>query len=521
MAILVVEDEVNIAQLIKKILEMEYYSVDLAYDGEAGLAKAESSPYELLIMDIMLPGIDGVEICKTLRQKSIKTPVLFVTACDSSEDKERAKKAGANDYLVKPFTFGKLVASVKKLLGREQAGAGISVVNTVIQEPIANKTKIKELAERILDNAPVSIITIDKEGYITSVNKYFETFSKNPDFRNQNIFANEFFIRENLVEEYQKLLTDGTVVRKDSCYEKNYKGEDKYLKILAVPLRDKEGNIEGALSMAIDNTELVRAKNELQELNQNLEKEVRRRTANLDEANKKLDEALKLKSIFVADVSHELRTSLTIMQSNLELASLDRSGEMKNAEFYNDIFKEIKRMSTMLADLVSLTNSDSDSQKLNYKNFDLNQLISSVIKSLQALADKNHIRIEHKNSGDLQDIDADASKLEKLILNLVQNAIKYNKRYGWINIWAENVGHEIRINVEDSGIGIPEEHLPNIFERFYCVDKSRSRGGSGLGLAIAKWVADLHGGSIDVSSKIGQGSLFIVKLPCKGSLKNQ
>lgn len=140
-----------------------------------------------------------------------------------------------------------------------------------------------------MDNAPMSIITIDKSGIITSANKYYRTFSKTKDFFNHSIFKSNFFNRDNLLEDYRKLLADGTFVKRENCWEKNSKGEDKYLKIIAVPLRDKDGNIEGALSMALDNTETVLYKNELEKLNRELEIRVKERTIELEEANKELE----------------------------------------------------------------------------------------------------------------------------------------------------------------------------------------------------------------------------------------
>jgi two-component system phosphate regulon sensor histidine kinase PhoR len=110
---------------------------------------------------------------------------------------------------------------------------------------------------------------------------------------------------------------------------------------------------------------------------------------------------------------------------------------------------------------------------------------------------------------------ADENQLEKLLMNLVKNAILYNKDKGWIKVWAEEADDEVLLKVQDGGIGIPKEHLKNIFERFYRVDKARTRneGGSGLGLAICKMIAEKHGGMIEVKSTVGRGSLFTVHLP--------
>ncbi|MEI8344401.1 MAG: diguanylate cyclase [Candidatus Moraniibacteriota bacterium] len=145
-----------------------------------------------------------------------------------------------------------------------------------------------EYNKKILDNIPASVITIDKEGFITSANKYFLNFAKNKNYRKCNIFKDEFFEREQLIEGYKNLLKNGTVFRRDNCYEKNSKGQDKYLGIVAVPLKDKNGEIEGALSIAADNTEVVSFRKKLENLNKSLEIKILARTKELEKANEKL-----------------------------------------------------------------------------------------------------------------------------------------------------------------------------------------------------------------------------------------
>lgn len=532
--ILIIEDEIKIALLIKRGLELERYTVELSCDGKEGLAKARMNNYDLIVLDVMLPEINGIELSKTLRQKKIETPIIMLTARDTAEDKIAGLAAGADDYMIKPFVFRELIAKIKSLLERDKVKiavtrsaneimAGNKIPN--IQEAAKNladeittdddKLRLSEFSKRILDNAPISIITIDKKGFITSANRYYENFSKTKNYRNHNIFTSEFFIRENLLDNYRKLLSDGTPVRKENCYEKNNKGEDKYLKIIAVPLRDADGNIDGALSMAVDNTETVLFKNKLQELNKDLEKKIEQRTAELNAANRELARVLNVKVTFMANVSHELRTSLAIIQGNLELMDMGSAVNTDDKESHDQVFDEIKRMSGLLADLTLLANSDSSIQRLNFEKFDLDSLLSSVSKSLEVVAQGKNIKIEHENGKTPIEIMADKSKLERLIINLIRNAIRYNKKDGWVKVWAENTENEIILNVEDSGIGISEEHLPHIFERFYRANKARSGsdGGSGLGLAICKWVAESHGGKIDVKSLVGQGSLFTVRLP--------
>ncbi len=379
-----------------------------------------------------------------------------------------------------------------------------------------NFKKLSELNQIILDNAPVSIITIDCFGNITSANKYFYKFSGSKFLIKKNIFQTSFFAREGLENDYKKLLRTGQTVKKDDCYTKNFKNEVKYLNITAIPMRNKAGKIIGAISMAIDNTKAYQAKQALERLNQQLERKVSERTEQLDVMNRKLKKALELKSKFIADASHELRTPLTIIQGNLDLRIKELLLENKEIpEVVGMIDKEIKHMSGIITDLTALTNADQKNTPAIYEKVNLNEVVEDVALSLEILAKKKNIKLIMENGDEAREIMGDEIMLEKLFLNIVNNAIKYNNAGGWVKISMEKIDQKIKITVADNGIGIPEKDMPFIFERFFRTSKSRSgeESGSGLGLAICKWIVEDHRGKIDVSSKEDQGSCFTISLP--------
>jgi signal transduction histidine kinase len=289
-----------------------------------------------------------------------------------------------------------------------------------------------------------------------------------------------------------------------------------YLNIIGVPLFNKNNEVEEAISMAIDNTETVLAKKRLEELNRTLEKKIDERTQQLYEANQELNQVLDLKSKFISDASHELRTPLTIIQGNLDLATTElRSSNKKVPEAYTLINKEVSHMTNILTDLTVLSNTDANSEKYNYDKINLPLLLLDITTSLGVLAKQKDITIHLDKKPENLYIMGDETKIEKALLNLIRNAIKYTDCNGEIKIWLENNETEAIINISDTGIGIPAEDLPYIFERFYRVDKARSRqeGGSGLGLAIVKSIIEAHQGHIEVKSEAGIGSTFIIYLP--------
>jgi PAS domain S-box-containing protein len=369
----------------------------------------------------------------------------------------------------------------------------VILIRDVTEQMLAAEevNQIKNFNQRILDTIPVSIISIDRGGFITSVNKYFYNVTAIRDIIGKNIFTLPFYKKNRLVDDYKRLLEQGIPFKKDNLLEINLAGEEKYMNILAVPIKDHGGGIEGAISMAIDNTEANLAHRELEALNNELEQKIIQRTQMLDEVNKKLSRALELKTKFIADTSHELRTPLTIIQGNLDLAAKELASNDKSVpEVLSITNKEVAHMSGILADLTMLSNSDSDSEKISMEKVDLSLIISAVCRSLSILANKKPVKIHCKQSYAPVWIMGDEEKLEKLFLNIIRNAIKYNHPNGWIKVWLKKERNGVNIFIADNGIGIPESDLPFIFERFYRVDKSRSRqeGGSGLGLSICKYI---------------------------------
>jgi signal transduction histidine kinase len=206
---------------------------------------------------------------------------------------------------------------------------------------------------------------------------------------------------------------------------------------------------------------------------------------------------------------------MTIIQGNLDLVSMMTADNKEINELINLINSEIEQMASVLNDLTILTVADSANMKVNYEKINIKQLLVGVIKSLKILADKKNINVKLKRIGSDRNMMGDETKIERMFLNLLRNAIKYNNNGGLINIIIEFAAEEVLVSIKDNGIGIPAEDLPFIFDRFYRVDKSRTRqeGGTGLGLAICKWVANIHWGKITVESSLEKGSKFTVNLP--------
>ncbi|GAA0484047.1 sensory box histidine kinase PhoR [Salinibacillus aidingensis] len=229
---------------------------------------------------------------------------------------------------------------------------------------------------------------------------------------------------------------------------------------------------------------------------------------------KRLEE---MRKDFVANVSHELKTPITSIRGFAEtlLGGAQEDPEVRE-KFLSIIHKESGRLQLLISDLLELSKLEKEDFHLNIDRIKLKSLIDDVLSLVRHSAEEKQIQVKVDVAPSLE-LEADATRFTQLLLNLLSNAIHYTPEDGQINIGAEENRNEVQINITDTGIGIPQEHLPRIFERFYRVDKARSRnsGGTGLGLAIVKHIAEAHDGKIEVESTINEGTTFSVRVPKK------
>ncbi len=219
---------------------------------------------------------------------------------------------------------------------------------------------------------------------------------------------------------------------------------------------------------------------------------------------------------FVGDASHELRTPLSVLLSSVDALemTIDTKKDDMSGKLLSNMREEVKRMTYLVRDLLTLARSDSDTLELRTELFDLRPLAEKTIESLYPLAAAKQISFE-LNAPATVKVTGDSQRLSQLLYLLLDNAIKYTPNGGEVKLYVSKDVHELRLIVQDTGIGINKEDYQRIFERFYRADKSRTRqmGGYGLGLSIAKWIVENHNGTIKVTSEIGKGSRFTISIP--------
>ena len=261
--------------------------------------------------------------------------------------------------------------------------------------------------------------------------------------------------------------------------------KDSYLNMFFAPFKDENDRPAGVMVLIQDITEHVKLDN--------------------------------MRKEFVADVSHELKTPLTSILGYAETLSETDYDEEIRQKFLGVISSEAVRMTKLVNDLLTLSKFDNDNTEWEKTEFNLGELVKQCQQNLQIEMDKKNQKIECFVTANVPNVFADKDGIERVILNILSNSVKYTGEGGTIKIYVGFVYNDAYIKVIDNGIGIPEKDLDRIFERFYRVDKARTRamGGTGLGLSIAKEILDRNDGRIDIKSKVHEGTEVVITIPTK------
>jgi heavy metal sensor kinase len=245
--------------------------------------------------------------------------------------------------------------------------------------------------------------------------------------------------------------------------------------------------------------------------------ELERLSATLNEMIGRLEAAFKRVSRFTADASHELRTPLAVMRTTAEVALRNADDGREHRIALEQVVAEIERTSNLVENLLLIAKADAGRADFSKRSIDVVAAVDEACSQAAVLAQVKGIDLTKRLPDRSISVPADPDALRRLFLNLLDNAVKYTPSGGKVEVALEQSDGHVSGVVRDTGIGIPSDDLPHIFDRFYRVDRARSRaqGGAGLGLAIARWIAEAHGGTLSVESEVERGSEFRVRLPLR------
>ncbi|MCC8350796.1 MULTISPECIES: two-component system histidine kinase PnpS [Bacillus] len=333
----------------------------------------------------------------------------------------------------------------------------------------------------VIENIGSGLIMIDGRGFINLVNRsYAKQFHVNPNQMLRRLY-HDAFEHEEVIQLVEEIFM--TETKKCKLLRLPIKIERRYFEVDGVPIMGPDDEWKGIVLVFHDMTE-----------------------------TKKLEQ---MRKDFVANVSHELKTPITSIKGFTETL-LDGAMEDKEAlsEFLSIILKESKRLQSLVQDLLDLSKIEQQNFTLSIETFDAAKMLADIETLLKHKATERGISLQLNVPKDPLYVAGDPYRLKQVFLNLVNNALTYTPEKGSVAINVKPGETEIQIEVSDTGIGIQKEEIPRIFERFYRVDKDRSRnsGGTGLGLAIVKHLIEAHEGKIDVTSEPGRGTVFTVTL---------
>lgn len=352
-----------------------------------------------------------------------------------------------------------------------------SLMNNELKENLNEATRQKKQIETILLNMTDGIIAFDIDGKIIHLNPVAKEYLNIKDEKN----FEEIFSKLNVDINLEKII----YLENWTSSEQKINIDGRSINLFFAPFKNENERPAGVIVVIQDITEHVK----------------------LDSMRKE----------FVADVSHELKTPITSIMGYADTLIENEVDKETQNKFLERISSEANRMAKLVSDLLILSRYDTSRVKIEKTEFDLGELVKYTLEGLKLEIEKKNLSSECFVTADVPLVYADKNGIERVILNILTNAIKYTGENGNIKIYVGFVYNDAYIKIIDNGIGIKEEDLEKIFERFYRVDKSRTReqGGTGLGLSIAKEILDQNDGRIDIKSEFGKGTEVVIRIPTK------
>jgi two-component system phosphate regulon sensor histidine kinase PhoR len=337
--------------------------------------------------------------------------------------------------------------------------------------------------ETIINSMIGGLIALDNDNRIILINN---TAIKMFNIKNKKIIGENILlvVRNHAFNQFLKEYSDVLTPKKQQVLDIQY--DDKYYKIYRSPIETKaeKNSVIGTLFIIQDVTNI-----------------------------RKLEQ---IRSEFVSNVTHELKTPLTSIKGFIDTLKGGAIHDEEVAERFLDIIDiEAERLTVLIEDILELSEIETMKQDVRIDDYNLEDIIKEVIDIVSQNAEKKNIQVYYDMEPSISQVHVNRDRLKQMLINLVDNGIKYNNPGGEVRIVCKRFNKNIEFHVCDNGIGIANEHIPRLFERFYRVDKGRSRnqGGTGLGLSIVKHIVNLYNGDIQVKSEVGKGTEFIIRLP--------
>ncbi len=479
--ILIIEDEPDISDYLYDTLAMSGYEVRQAYDGLEGLEKIRQKKPNLVLLDIMMPKIDGLEVCRRIRSnpETQTTRIIFITAKGSLEEKLEGFQAGANDFIVKPFSSSELLARIEAHLR----------IDTLARDLELSERRYRQLIE----HSPDGILLFSPDMKLLFANSRFkgilpgkleglEIGCSIDALRSNSLFFSEIATLLDKVREGRIIVTRTFSISLQ-------KGHTSYLEIRGIPSEIPAGKSLMYQVVMRDVTEKY-----------NMEKIISRA------------EKINSLGILTAGIAHEINNPLAGIANAIHILKRDSIDNAKKDELLELILSNITRISRIIDDLRVF----SRQERYEGGSFELVPVIEETLKLLRYQRENDQIEI-HFLTNDLKPvIEGSKNQFQQMMINLLLNASQAITGAGQIKVELDRLEntHSVVIKVSDTGCGIPEDQIDQIFDPFFTT--KRDWRGTGLGLAVSYRIIQLLKGTITVSSQVDKGTTFTITMPLKG-----
>lgn len=515
--VLVVDDDPVILLLCQRILQADGFAVTTVKRGEDALLKLESETFDLLLTDIRLPGLDGLEVTTRLRERGLETVVITMTGYSNMEMAIQALRLGVDEFVIKPFTPDTLRVHITRALDKANLRRENVRLRTLVPllhtaqvfaaarsreeiygelfDSLAAQLKSENAALLGLDNENQMLVLNAAQGPLESALGNLKLFTADLPERDA-FFSDRVQYWNQRAEPRLPCANCGEWLASVAL-----KTHNRVLGLLVVEMPKLSASsaeclhlIAAQTAAALENVDLL---------------------AQVSEAYINLSKLDHMKSEFINVAGHELRTPLAAILGYAKLLRARAAGE--TYEFANEILASGERLQRIVDDMLSLKYMQQEPLDLHLEEMGVERLVADVVNAYRPLADEKGQAIDLDIAAQAGKVTADRAMLDMILGNILSNAIKFSPPNSHVRVVAEGDAEVVTFSVQDQGHGLTPEEAARVFEPFYQASDSltRQQGGMGLGLTLTREMVRAHGGKIWVESQAHHGSAFYVMLPRK------
>lgn len=482
--VLIVDDEKGLRIGVQRLLEMEGYEVDVAENGTEGIKLGTSKDYDLAVIDLKMPDIEGIEVLKNIKQKFPNTVCFIATAYASYDTAIEATKLGAQSYIPKPFTPEELISELKNGYQKRQLLLEEEKWKREREERLLEVAFEKTRLNTIINSITDGVLVVNKEGLAVLFNPAVFRFLELEEVKVEEYILDK--LRPEFLELINKFLLSDSKEKRSYTIQLELKpNREFFIEATASPVFHPGDNLAGVVIVFKDITELKRI-----EL---------------------------IKSQFVSMVSHELKAPIAAVYGFLKLISDEniKLTEEQKKDYINRSMVRLDGLLKMVNDLLDISRMELKTVKREIRKVCITEIIKSILELFQIDIQKKSIQVEFDYQSNGFCINADIDEITRLYTNIISNAIKYNRQQGSIIIKIYHSGNFVVTEIKDSGIGMKEEEKRKLFSEFFRAKNefTKNISGTGLGLSIVKRIVDSYSGKIEVESEYGNGTTFRIHLP--------